>query len=547
MAYSITDKCIGCTLCAKNCPAGAIDGKLKEKHTVDPGKCIGCGLCGKLCARGAILDPDGKEAVKVPKSEWPKPVFLRGACTGCSTCIMNCPMDAIEIEPLRYKGDISTIARLKEGNACIGCGICKSVCPLDAVRMSNEKPNIKQGGFSMGKVFARVYQGVFSLAMYALPWSIPKQITGAGSIRQLPGVIKAEGIGNVLIVTDGMLMKLGLLNALFEELEAQGIAYTVFDKVQPNPTDTCVEEGVALFREKGCKALIAFGGGSPMDCAKGIGARIARPKKSIPKLQGLLKVLKKIPYIYAVPTTAGTGSETTIAAVITEEATHHKASLNDTSLMPHVAVLDPELTKGLPPKVTSTTGMDALCHAVESYTNHAYNTKLEDEYAIEAVKLIHDNLLKAYEDGGNLEARQNMQIAAFKAGRSFTRGCVGYVHAVGHTLGGLYGVPHGLAMSVILPHVLRQFGETAHYRLARLAEACGMEGATDAEKAAAFIAWIDDMKVKMSIPDKFENVIKDEDIPQIIAWARKEANPLYPTPDYWNAEAFELLINTIRV
>ena len=397
----------------------------------------------------------------------------------------------------------------------------------------------------MGKIYARIYQAVFSVGMNVLPWRVPETMTGPGKVKELPALIKKKGFQKVLIVTDKVLMGLGLLNGLLEAMEREGVGYVIYDGVQPNPTDINIDEGVAVYKENGCQAMIAFGGGSPMDCSKGIGAKLAHPKKSIDKLQGLFRVLKKIPVIFAVPTTAGTGSETTVAAVITNSKDHHKASLNDTCLLPKYAVLDPELTTGLPKKVTSTTGLDALCHAVESYTNHTYNTKLENDYAIDAVKLIYDNLYRAYCDGSDLEARQNMQIAAFKAGRSFTRGCVGYVHAVGHTLGGLYGLPHGLAMSVILPYVMRQFGSAAHARLARLAEACGMEGKTDAEKAAKFIGWIEEMKKKMEIPEKVD-CIRDEDIDQIIAWAMKEANPLYPTPVYWEKPDFEKLISAIR-
>lgn len=281
-----------------------------------------------------------------------------------------------------------------------------------------------------------------------------------------------------------------------------------------------------------------------MDCAKAIGARVARPRKSVAQLQGILKILKRVPLFFAVPTTSGTGSETTVAAVITDSATHHKASINDPSIIPKYAILDPELTIGLPPFVTATTGMDALCHAVESYTNHTYCTKVENDLAKKAVKLIYDNLLKAYNDGSDLEARQNMQLAAFYAGRSFTRGCVGYVHAVGHTLGGLYGVPHGLAMSIILPHVMRQFGPAVYKRLSELADVCGIEGANEKEKAIRFIEWIEQLKKDMGIPAGID-VIKEEDVPQIIRWASKEANPLYPVPVIWQAEDFGRLIDTL--
>lgn len=283
-----------------------------------------------------------------------------------------------------------------------------------------------------------------------------------------------------------------------------------------------------------------------MDCAKGIGARIARPRKKVRKLQGLFRVLRPIPVIFAVPTTAGTGSETTIAAVITEAETHHKASMNDLCLMPRYAVMDPELTRGLPPKVTSTTGMDALCHAVEAYTNNTYNSALEKKMCRKAVRLIYDNLYRAYTDGSDMEARQNMQEAAFLAGRSFTRGSVGYVHAIGHTLGGLYGTPHGLAMSILLPHVMRAYGKAAHKRLAELCDVCGLEAADDsaAAKAEAFIRWIEDLKEQMNIPERLD-MVREEDVDQIVEWAEKEGNPLYPVPVVWSRQEFREFIRSM--
>lgn len=397
----------------------------------------------------------------------------------------------------------------------------------------------------MGKMYCRIYQAVFKIGMYLIPWGMPETLEGPGSVKKLPELIKEKGYSKVMVVTDKVLMDLGLPKGMLEAMDEGGIEYVIYDGVQPNPTDRNVNEGLKLFKENGCQAMVAFGGGSPMDCCKGIGAMAVKKGKTVEQLQGLFKVLHRIPTIFAVPTTAGTGSETTVAAVITNEKTHHKASMNDTSLMPKYAVLDPELTVGLPPKVTSTTGMDALCHAVEAYTNNTYNSKLEKKLSEDAVKLIYDNLYEAYTDGSNIKARQSMQKAAFYAGRAFTRGCVGYVHAIGHTLGGLYGTPHGLAMSVILPHVMRQFGSAAHERLARLAEVCGMTGANDAEKAEKFISWIEEMKAKMDIPAGLD-VIKDEDVPQIIEWAMKEANPLYPVPVVWDKAGFEKCINTIR-
>lgn len=397
----------------------------------------------------------------------------------------------------------------------------------------------------MYKLYCRIYQNVFKIGMNFLPWRIPKTLEGPGSVKELPALIRKKHFKKVLIVTDKVLRELGLLDGMLEAMDEAGVEYTIYDGVQPNPTDVNVFEGLEIYRENKCRAIVAFGGGSAMDCAKAIGTMHVKKNKAIQQLQGTLKVLRKIPTIFAVPTTAGTGSETTIASVITIVATKHKASINDICLMPKYAVLDPELIAGLPPKVTAITGMDALCHAVEAYTNSTYNTKLENELAEKAVKLIYDNLYRSYCDGSDLEARNNMQDAAFYAGRAFTRGCVGYVHAVGHTLGGLYGTPHGLAMSVILPHVMRQFGSAAHERLARLAEVCGMEGANDAEKAEKFICWIEDLKEKMDIPVGLD-VIEDKDVPQIIKWAMKEGNPLYPVPVIWKKKDFKKLIDTIR-
>ncbi len=396
----------------------------------------------------------------------------------------------------------------------------------------------------MNRIFARTFQQVMKAGNCVLPYRIPEYIEGPGSIRKVPDLIEDSGLKHVLVVTDNQLLGLGLLDGMLAAFDDADIDYKVFSDIERNPTSDNVEAGYSLYLKKGCDGLVAFGGGAPMDCAKAIGARVAQPKKTVPEMQGVLRVLKRIPPLIAIPTTAGTGSETTVASVIIDSATRRKASINDTCLIPKYAVLDPEVTVGLPPSVTATTGMDALCHAVEAYTNHTYNTQLEDLLAKEAVRLIHANLFKVYKDGSNIEARQNMQKAAFFAGRAFTRGCVGYVHAVGHTLGGLYGVPHGLAMSVILPHVMRQFGPAVYDKLAELADVCGIEGRGHKEKAENFIGWIEQLKEDMDIP-KGLDMIEEKDIPTIIKWAKKEANPLYPVPVVWKGSDFRRLLHTL--
>lgn len=472
------------------------------------------------------------------------PYINPDTCAGCSVCVENCPMDCLSIEAPKYHGDIHTKAVVNT-EKCIGCGICAGVCPIRAIEMhrGKEAQVSMEGHLSLKKLYCRGFQSVMKIGMYMLPWGVPKLMKGPGSVKRLPAAVKKRGFKKVLIVTDGMLVKLGLLDGMTSVMNKIGLDYVMYDQVAPNPTDVNVEEGVKIYRQNGCDCMIAFGGGSPMDCAKGIGARIARPGKAVNKLQGLFKVLLPIPKIFAVPTTAGTGSETTIAAVITEAATHHKASINDLCLMPKFAVLDPELTVGLPPQVTATTGMDALCHAVEAYTNNTYNSRLEKDMCRKAVKLIYDNLYTAYEDGTNLKARQNMQKAAFYAGRAFTRGSVGYVHAIGHTLGGLYGTPHGLAMSVLLPHVMRAFGPAAWPRLAELCDVCEIKPKEDSvqAKAETFIRWIEDMKEKMNIP-VYPNMILPKDVDQLVAWAEKEGNPLYPTPQVWTKADFKKFI-----
>ena len=395
-------------------------------------------------------------------------------------------------------------------------------------------------------IWCRMFQAALKLGNYFMGYRMPTYLEGPGKIKELGCFLKGKGIDRVLVVTGAGMVRRGTVQPMLDSMDAAGIRYVVQTYEHPDPTTDDVELGYRTYRENGCKAIVALGGGSRIDCAKGIAAKAVHPKKSVASLQGLLKVHRPIPPFVAVPTTAGAGSETTGAAVITDSATHRKAAINDPFLIPKYAILDPELTVGLSPYTTATTGMDALAHAVEAYTNHTYNTKLENDLAKEAVRLIHGNLLAACQNGADLEARQNMQLGAFYAGRAFTRGCVGYVHAVGHTLGGLYGVAHGLAMAVLLPHVMRQFGPKAHRRLAELADVCGIPGATAAEKAGNFIRWIEETNAKLGLPNGFD-VIRDEDVEQMISWAIREANPLYPVPQVWGREDFRLLINRIRI
>lgn len=400
--------------------------------------------------------------------------------------------------------------------------------------------------YSMSKLYYRTFQIALRITSYFLPWRQPQLLEGVGSLGKLPAFIRCKGIGNVLIVTDHGLVALGLMEGLLSGLSAAGIRYIIYDKTVPNPTIDNIEEALAMYRANQCDGIIAFGGGSPIDCAKGVAARVARSKKSIPQMKGLLKVLGRIPPLTAIPTTAGTGSETTLAAVVTNSQTHEKYALNDISLIPHYAVLDPSLTVKLPPHITSTTGMDALTHAVEAYIGRS-NTARTRRYSQEAVKLVFENLYCAYIDEANLDARAKMQKAAFLAGAAFTRAYVGYIHAIAHTLGGFYGVPHGLANAVILPYLLDYFGASAHKPLAELADLAGISAPGDsfAQKAECFIAAVRDMNRKMDIPEKIKG-IQEQDIPVMAERALSEAHPLYPVPKIMTRQEMIHIFNLIR-
>ena len=382
----------------------------------------------------------------------------------------------------------------------------------------------------MYKLYCRLYQFILRLVSPFLPWRKPELLEGEGSLKMLPTLIKNKEINQVLIVTDKGITSLGLMDKLLEDLGANGIHYVVYDKTVPNPTIANIEEALEMYNSCSCKAIIAFGGGSPIDCAKGIAARIARPEKSISQMKGILKICKRIPPFFAVPTTAGTGSEATLAAVISNSETKEKYAINDTALIPHVAVLDPLLTIGLPPHITAATGIDALTHAVEAYIGQS-NTKETIQCSKKAVSLIFENLNEAYVDGNNVTARTNMQRASYLAGVAFTRAYVGYVHAIAHTLGGFYNYPHGLANAVILPYVLEYYGNSVYKPLAELADLIGITDSTDdiEQKAKKFIEAIKKLNEDMDIPQKVSGIL-EKDVPLMVERALKEANPFYPVP-----------------
>jgi len=391
--------------------------------------------------------------------------------------------------------------------------------------------------FSIFKCFCRIYQFINRYAAYCLPWRKPELLEGAGCVAKLPGIIKNKGINSVLLVTDKGLISRGLTDGLQDALKEAGISLTIYDGTVPNPTLDNIEDAYKLYNDNVCKGIISLGGGSPMDCAKGVGIRAARPRTDIRRMKGLLKVLVPLPPMFAIPTTAGTGSETTVASVVVDSKTNDKYAIMDPVLIPRVAVLDPELTLKLPPFITATTGMDALTHAIEAYIGGS-NTKETREMAKKATALVFENLLTAFTDGMNVEARANMLRAAYFGGVAFTRAYVGNVHAVAHALGGKYGVAHGLANAVILPYVLDDYGNSVYRRLAELADVVKLPGENQEQKAKAFIAAIRELNEKMGIPKTIEDIL-EEDIPYLSNHSYKEANPTYPVPRIFNRADFE--------
>ena len=391
----------------------------------------------------------------------------------------------------------------------------------------------------MSKFGCRMFQAVMRLGMCFIKYREPVMLTGENSTGEIGKIFKRHQISCVLLVTDKGIVSKNLHQSSLEALKKNNIKCVIYDKTVPNPTIDNIEEGLKMYLENACQGILTIGGGSAMDCAKGIGARVANPKKSISQMRGILKVTHKIPILVAVPTTAGTGSETTLAAVITDSKTHEKYAINDPKLIPHYAVLDPVLTLSLPPSLTASTGMDAFVHAIEAYIGKS-NTKNTEKNAELATRLIIENLQKAFDDGKNLEAREKMQQASFFAGVAFSRAYVGNVHAIAHTLGGQYQVPHGFANAVILPYVLKYYEKTIYNRIDKLCRKVGFldDIQSKQEKTEKFIEYIESLNKKFGFPDKIDE-LKEEDIETLAKRADKEANPLYPVPMIFSLKDFE--------
>ena len=378
-----------------------------------------------------------------------------------------------------------------------------------------------------------------------VPIPQPTLLVGPGSSARLGQAVAGFGHAKILIVTDAVIAKLGLLKDLTDALAAGGAAWATFDEITPDAPIPLIERGIDFYREHGCEAIVAVGGGSSMDAAKAIAVSIANPKKNLRSLAGYFKGLNTPIPIYAVPTTAGTGSEVTVAAVIADPERRSKLVIVDPRMVPKMAALDPSLCTGLPPHITAATGIDALTHAVESFVGN-WATPYTDGMALSAVGLIFENLRTACSDGGNLQAREKMLLASTYAGMAFTRANVGYVHAIAHQFGGRYHTPHGLANAIVLPHVLRFSLPDITDRLATLAVRAGLgdEGESEDVLAQKFIDGVVALERDLGIPTHL-NALQEADIPALARAACHEAHTGYPVPRYLTQEGCEGLIRLV--
>ena len=391
------------------------------------------------------------------------------------------------------------------------------------------------------KIYCRTYQGIFRLAMKVLNFRIPEVYH---SLNDIPSLFSKNQCHHPLIVSDNIIIALPRVEHFLAKLKEEEITFDTYTDIKPDPTFEAIERLYQYYHEHHCDSILAIGGGSVIDASKALGCKCLKPEKSLAYFKGVLKVKKDIPYFIAVPTTAGTGSETTVASVVSNEKTNDKFAINDGHLIPKAAILDDSLLANLPKHIIATTGMDAFTHALEAYIGKS-GTKLTDDYALKALKAIQDHLFDFYQDSSNTLARKNMLQASFMAGVSFTRAYVGYVHALAHSIGGVYHLPHGLCIAILLPYVLEAYGKNAYHKLSDVADLFMLTDKTETEevKSKALISWIKEMNKKMNIPSTFEGKIQEKDIDFLIRHSLKEANPLYPVPKEFTKKELREIIN----
>ncbi|MGU8577476.1 L-threonine dehydrogenase [Clostridium perfringens] len=326
-------------------------------------------------------------------------------------------------------------------------------------------------------------------------------LMGADCLKDAGDQVGELGFKKALIVTDKVLGQIGIVKKVTDVLDNKNIEYAIYDETKPNPTVKNVNDGLALLKEKECDFVISLGGGSAHDCAKGI-ALLATNGGEIKDYEGVDKSKKPQLPMVGINTTAGTGSEMTLFAIITDEERHIKMALVDKHLTPIIAVNDPMLMLAMPKSLTAATGMDALTHAIEAYVSTSA-TPITDACAEKAIELISNYLVNAVENGQDVEARDMMAYAEYLAGMAFNNASLGYVHAMAHQLGGFYNLPHGVCNAILLPHVQEYNKATSASRLAKIAKIMGgnIEGLTDEQGADLCIDMIKSLSQTIGIPE----------------------------------------------
>lgn len=389
------------------------------------------------------------------------------------------------------------------------------------------------------KSYCRIYQKTLKIAQRFLVFRLPEV---HDSLFDIPSIIKEQNLNHPLIVSGRHVSKKDEVSSLLNTLKQKGISFSLYIDIPSDPDIESIERLFSFYKEQNADSIIAIGGGSVLDASKALACKASKDKPLL-SYKGILKVHHKVPFFIAAPTTAGTGSEATVASVITCNKPKYKFAINDPHLIPNIAVLDDSLLKGLPKETISITSMDALCHALEAFLSKS-STKLTDDYALRALSLIKENALPFYNDENDDKARKNMLRASFYAGVSFTRAYVGYVHALAHALGAKYHLAHGYCIAILLPYVLEAYSDSISIKANYLCDYLKLKPKSNSKiaKKDALIDWIISLNKDMGIPSSFHLLIKEEDIPSLCKTASKEANPLYPVPKLLNEKELQKIL-----
>ena len=388
----------------------------------------------------------------------------------------------------------------------------------------------------MKTLFARIYQKILFLFTCIIKFREPVILNDLCDVKE---VLIKQKKRNVLLLSGKRVCNEEFYKSL-DKLLKDSFNVINYTDIPTDPDILSIEKAVETAKNFNTDCVVAIGGGSTMDAGKVIAARLTN-KKSVRKMRGLLKITKKPIFMIMIPTTCGTGSECTVASVVTDLERNEKYAISDPKLIPHYAVLDPKVLLTLPKSLIATTALDALTHAVEAYIgrSNTYETYL---YARRAIVKIINNVETAYNNEKDLNSRQLLQYASYEAGIAFTKAYVGYVHAFSHAISAYYHLPHGYLNGIILPIVLEAYGKSANKKLIDLNHEIGINSSNPSD----FIIKIKELLVNLNIENNLCDIIKDEDIPKMIKHIKKEVYPLYPVPRFFSDEELLNIFNKIR-